>query len=81
MTRMNPMQIIAMIKNGQNPQQLVLSMLENQMGGTPMGDNLLTMARNGQSADIEKFARNLFESRGIDFDKEFTSFKSQMGFK
>lgn len=81
MTEMNPMQIIAMIKNGQNPQQLVLSMLENQMGGTPMGDNLLTMARNGQSADIEKFARNLFESRGIDFDKEFTSFKSQMGFK
>ncbi len=81
MTGMNPMQIIAMIKNGQNPQQLVLSMLENQMGGTPMGDNLLTMARNGQSADIEKFARNLFESRGMDFDKEFTSFKSQMGFK
>ena len=81
MTGMNPMQIIAMIKNGQNPQQLVLSMLENQMGGTPMGDNLLTMARHGQSADIEKFARNLFESRGIDFDKEFTSFKSQMGFK
>ena len=81
MTGMNPMQFIAMIKNGQNPQQLVLSMLENQMGGTPMGDNLLTMARNGQSADIEKFARNLFESRGIHFDKEFTSFKSQMGFK
>lgn len=81
MTGMNPMQIIAMIKNGQNPQQLVLSMLENQMGGTPMGDNLLAMARNGQSADIEKFARNLFESRGMDFDKEFTSFKSQMGFK
>ena len=53
---MNPMQIIAMIKNGQNPQQLVLSMLENQMGGTPMGNNLLRMARNGQSDDIEKFA-------------------------
>lgn len=76
---MNPMQIIAMIKNGQNPQQLVLSMLENQMGGTPMGNNLLQMARNGQSDDIEKFARNLFESRGLNFDKEFNSFKSQMG--
>ena len=73
---MNPMQIIAMIKNGQNPQQLVLSMLENQMGGTPMGNNLLQMARNGQSDDIEKFARNLFESRGLNFDKEFNSFKS-----
>ena len=78
---MNPMQIIAMIKNGQNPQQLVLSRLENQMGGTPMGNNLLQMARNGQSDDIEKFARNLFESRGLNFDKEFNSFKSQMGFK
>ena len=78
---MNPMQIIAMIKNGQNPQQLVLSMLENQMGGTPMGNNLLRMARNGQSDDIEKFARNLFESRGLNFDKEFNNFKSQMGFK
>lgn len=78
---MNPMQIIAMIKNGQNPQQLVLSMLENQMGGTPMGNNLLQMARNGQSDDIEKFARNLFESRGLNFDKEFNSFKSQMEFK
>ena len=78
---MNPMQIIAMIKNGQNPQQLILSMLENQMGGTPMGNNLLQMARNGQTVDIEKFARNLFESRGMDFDKEFNSFKSQMGFK
>ncbi len=81
MQSMNPMQIIAMIKNGQNPQQLILSMLENQMGGTPMGNNLLQMARNGQTADIEKFARNLFESRGMDFDKEFNSFKSQMGFK
>ena len=78
---MNPMQIIAMIKNGQNPQQLILSMLENQMGGTPMGNNLLQMARNGQTADIEKFARNLFESRGMDFDKEFNRNKSQMGFK
>ena len=81
MQSMNPMQIIAMIKNGQNPQQLILSMLENQMGGTPRGNNLLQMARNGQTADIEKFARNLFESRGMDFDKEFNSFKSQMGFK
>ena len=81
MQSMNPMQIIAMIKNGQNPQQLILSMLENQMGGTPMGNNLLQMARNGQTAEIEKFARNLFESRGMDFDKEFNSFKSQLGFK
>lgn len=81
MNDFNPMQIISMIKGGQNPQQLVMSMLENQMGDTPMGNNLLSMARNGQSAEIEKFARNLFESRGLDFDKEFSNFKSRMGLK
>lgn len=81
MTQMNPMQIIGMIKQGQNPQQLMLSLLENNMGGTPMGNNLLNMARNGQTADIEKFARNLLSSRGLDFDKEFNVFKSQMGLK
>lgn len=81
MTQMNPMQIIGMIKQGQNPQQLILSLLENNMGGTPMGNNLLNMARNGQTADIEQFARNLLSSRGMDFDKEFNAFKSQMGLK
>ena len=81
MQGINPLQIIGMIKNGQNPQSLMMSLLEKNMGGTPMGDKLIKMARGGQTADIEKFARNLFESRGMDFDKEFNSFKSQMGFK
>ena len=47
MQSMNPMQIIAMIKNGQNPQQLILSMLENQMGGTLSGgeQQMLAIAR------------------------------------
>lgn len=77
----NPMQIIQMIRGGQNPQQLIFSMLQNQMGGTPMGNNLISMVQNGQTQDIEKFARNLLQSRGLDFDTEFSKFKSQMGIK
>ena len=63
MQGINPLQIIGMIKNGQNPQSLMMSLLEKNMGGTPMGDNLIKMARGGQTADIEKFARNFFESK------------------
>ena len=58
----DPNRLIQMIKQGQNPQQLMLSILENQ-AGTPMGANLLKLAQNGQTAEIEKIARNLCKER------------------
>ena len=79
MYQVDPMQLITMIKNGQNPQQLMLSVLENKMGNNPMGQNLLNMARNGQTAEIEQFARNLYSSRGLDFDTELKAFRQQFG--
>ena len=72
-------QIMAMIKNGYNPEALMINMLEMQMKGTPMGDNLINLARQGNGAEIERIARNLTSQRGIDFDKEFNSFKRQLG--
>lgn len=72
-------QIMAMIKNGYNPQALMINMLEMQMKGTPMGDNLINLARQGNGAEIERIARNLASQRGMDFDKEFNSFKRQLG--
>lgn len=44
---MNPMEIIQMIKQGQNPQQLIMQILEQNMSQTPMGQNLINMAKNG----------------------------------
>jgi hypothetical protein len=38
-------QFITMMKNGQSPERLVMNMLETQMKGTPMGDNLINLAR------------------------------------
>ena len=55
---MNPMQIIQLIKQGQNPQQLVMMMLQQQ-ANTPLGVNLLQLAQQGQTAEIEKIARNI----------------------
>ena len=42
--QMNPMQIIQMIKSGSNPQQLIMSFLQQQ--NNPMANNLLQMAQN-----------------------------------
>ena len=75
------MMLIQMIKSGQNPQQLLMSILEGQAGGNPVSDNLIDMVRNNRKGDIETFARNYFASRGMDFDKEFKSFKETYGLK
>ena len=74
----NPNYLVQMIRQGQNPQQLLLSILEGQ-AGSPMGRNLLNLARNGQTAEIEKIARNICKERGIDFDQEFTKFRKSIG--
>ena len=79
MLQVNPMQLIGMIRQGYNPQQLMLNVLESQMKGTPMGDNLLNLARNGQTKQIETIARNLMSQRGLDFDTEFNNFKKSLG--
>lgn len=77
--QVNPMQLVQMIKSGQNPQQLMISLLEGQISNTPMGANLLNLARNGNGREIEQIARNLSKQRGIDFDKEFAAFRQQLG--
>lgn len=76
---MNPMQLIQMIRSGQNPQQLAMNLLEGQMGNTPMGQNLLSLVKNGKTADIEQIARNLAKQQGVDFDKEFANFRQMLG--
>ena len=75
----NPNQIIQMIKNGANPQQLMMSFLQTRFSGTPFGDNLINLAQNNQTPQIEMIVRNICQSRGVDFDKEFAAFKKQLG--
>lgn len=76
---MNPMELIQMIRNGQNPQQVAMNLLQQSMGNTPMGANLLNLAKNNNTAEIEQIARNIAQQRGIDFDKEFTAFRQMLG--
>ena len=77
---MNPlMQFMQMMRNGGNPQQMVMEMLQKQANNSPIGQNLLKMAQNNDGKGIEQVARNLCAQRGLDFDKEFAAFKQQLG--
>ena len=70
---MNPMQFLWAIKN---PKQFVMNMLgQNQ---TPMGMQLINLAKTGNKTQIENFARNIFKERGMDFDKSFAEFMKQI---
>ena len=72
--------LLQAIRNGANPQQLVMSVLEGEMANTPMGKNLLQLVKQNKTSEIEKIARNICKSHGIDFDKEFASFKQSLGY-
>lgn len=79
MYQVNPTQLLEMIKAGHNPQQLIMSVLEGEMSQTPMGNNLLTLAKNKDGRALEEIARNISIAQGIDFDKEFSAFKQLLG--
>lgn len=70
---MNPMQFLRGIKN---PQQFVMNMLKQNQN--PMAIQLMQMAKNGNTNQIEQFARNICKEHGMDFDKSFSEFMKQI---
>lgn len=77
-----PAQILQMIQSGNNPQQVLMNVMQEMaQNKNPMMANLLDLARNNNTAEIEQIARNACRERGKDFDTEFNSFKRNLGFK
>lgn len=65
-----------------NPQQILMQMMNNsRIANNPMAQNLVNMARSGNTQGIEQIGRNMAKERGIDFDKAFSEFRSQFGMK
>ena len=75
----DPMLLVQAIKSGQNPQQLMLNILENNMSYSPIGANLYQLAKSGNTAEIERIVRNIAQSQGVDFDVEFPAFVEKLG--
>lgn len=78
-TQFNPMQIIQAISQGQSPQQMIIQIVQERMGNTPLGQNLISLAEKNDTAGIEKIARNIARQKGIDYDTEFQAFKNKLG--
>lgn len=70
---MNPIGIIKnYITQGMTPQNILGKMNVNN----PILNNVMSMAKNGNTQGVETFARNICKQRGIDFDTEFNKFKN-----
>lgn len=76
---MNPIQLIQTLRMSQNPQVFFLSFLEKNLPNSPIGTNLLQLAKSGDSQGIESIARNIVSQTGKDFDTEFKAFKQSLG--
>ena len=76
--KQNPIQILQFIKASGNPQKFMLNMLQQQ-SNNPIMANLMQMAQANDEKGIENFARNLMKEQGLDFDKEFNTFKKNLG--
>lgn len=80
MMNVNPIQLIQMIRQGKNPQQLILSILDSQGMNNPFYQNLKELARGNNTAEIERITRNVLKERGLDYDKELSRFKQEFNF-
>lgn len=81
MNNLNPMQIMQLIQNGNNPQQLVMQLLEQQAQNNPMAANVLEMAKQNKTPDIEQVVKNIMQTKGLDYNKEVVAFKNLFGLK
>lgn len=65
----NPMEMIkTLMSGGKTPQDIVMQMVGNN--NNPMLNNLIKMAKEGNTQGVENFARNMFKEQGRDFDAE-----------
>ena len=74
----NPFQLLQLIRSGQNPQQLLMSIFQQQGQNNPILNNAMNLANNGNVSGLENLARNLAAQRGIDFDQAFANFKNSL---
>lgn len=61
---MNPLDLLKAIKN---PQEYVMKQIGNS---NPIIGNMIKLAQQGKVDEVEKIARNICNTQGMDFDKD-----------
>lgn len=77
MATLNPMQLAAMLKQG-NPQQVARQIIQTNYPNDPQMQQLLSMAERGDTQGLQKAAQNIFSSQGKDFATEMQNFMQAM---
>ena len=71
----NPiMQAMQMMRNMQNPQQMMQGMFQNN----PLFQRAQQMAQGKSEQELEQVARNLCQQRGVDFEAMKQQFQGMM---
>lgn len=68
----NPINMIKMMMGKMSPEEFVMKAMSNN--NNPMLSSLVEMANKGDTESLEKFARNVCNQKGIDFDTDFAKF-------
>lgn len=76
----NPMELLKnFMGNGGGPKALVEKAMANMVGNAnPMINNLVNMAKQGDTKGVETFANNIYKEigRGRDFYKDYAEFRN-----
>lgn len=61
----NPIQLINMLQNANNP----MALLQQMLGNNPQYNQIMSMIQGKSPQEIEKYVRNLYQSQGQDINK------------
>lgn len=61
----NPLQLMMMLKNSNNP----MALLQQMLGNNPQYNQIMSMIQGKSPQEIEKYVRNLYQSQGQDINK------------
>lgn len=77
MADLNQLQILMALKNG-NPQQVAQQIIQQNFPNDPMMQQLMQLALNNDTQNLNKFAEQFFAKRGLDFTKELGNLMSTL---
>lgn len=71
-----PQPIINMIKNKMTQGMTPKGIVQQMVGNNPIFMNVMQMAEKGDNDGVEKFARNICEQKGINYDEQLQALKN-----
>ena len=66
----NPMQLISMLQNSNNP----MAVLQQLLGNNPQFKQVMQIANGKSPQELEQYVRNLYQSQGLDINQKASQF-------